>query len=437
MIIESMPIASLAPDTANARKHSQKNLDAIKGSLKKFGQQKPIVVDNHGVVVAGNGTLAAAKELGWPEINVVRTKLTGPEAIAFALADNRTAELAEWDLEPLNKTLQSLKDIDFDLGSIGFDQDFMEAHTPTVENPGLTDPDEVPENVETRCKPGDLWILGNHRLLCGDSTNVQHVERLMGGEKAELCFTSPPYADQREYNGGKELSTEYLATFLNAAASSCELFAVNLGMSRKNNEVNPYWDDYIKAAKVAGLKFLSWNVWDKDLAGSVSNQTAMFSITHEWVFIFGKHKKLNRIYKNDVAGNAKRRRYDPVNINGKQQRLVRQADGSTKLSNRGEEFDEKQMSTVLVCTPVMARNIDHPAQFPVELAETYILGCSSAGSLVYEPFTGSGSTLIACEKTGRHCYGMEIDPNYCSVIIERWEKFTGKKAVLSPEVTPI
>ena len=128
MKIESVKIEDLSFDPANARKHSKKNLDAIKGSLRKFGQQKPIVVDGNNVVVAGNGTLEAARALGWTEINIVRTKLTGPDAIAFALADNRTAELAEWDLEPLNKTLQSLKDIDFDLGSIGFDAEFLGEH---------------------------------------------------------------------------------------------------------------------------------------------------------------------------------------------------------------------------------------------------------------------------------------------------------------------
>lgn len=145
MQIEVLKIEDLVFDPANARKHSKKNLDAIIGSLSKFGQQKPIVVDKNNVVVAGNGTLEAAKKIGWTKINCVRTDLTGPEAIAFALADNRTAELAEWDLEPLTKTLQSLKDIDFDLGSIGFDDDFLkdssltqddqEKYTKKIESP--------------------------------------------------------------------------------------------------------------------------------------------------------------------------------------------------------------------------------------------------------------------------------------------------------------
>ena len=194
MQIESVAIASLVFDPANARKHEAKNLDAIKGSLARFGQQKPIVVGKKGVIIAGNGTLAAARSLGWEKIDVVYTELTGTDATAFAIADNRTSELAEWDAGILSETLKSLQEMDFDLGSIGFDADDLAALIATPEPPeGLTDPDAVPENVETRCKPGDLWALGTHRLLCGDSTNVQHVERLMGGEKPLLMVTDPPY----------------------------------------------------------------------------------------------------------------------------------------------------------------------------------------------------------------------------------------------------
>jgi len=235
---ETVAITSLVLDPANARRHPDKNLETIKGSLARFGQQKPIVVGKNNVVIAGNGTLEGARALGWDKINVVRTELEGTEATAYALADNRSGELAEWDANILGETLKSLQDIDFDLSAIGFDDDDLAKMMPTEVAEGLTDPDAVPENVETRCKPGDLWILGDHRLLCGDSTNVQHVERLMGGQKASLCFTSPPYADQREYGGGKELSTEHLATFIRAAHGFVELFAVNLGISRKGGEVN-------------------------------------------------------------------------------------------------------------------------------------------------------------------------------------------------------
>lgn len=423
MKIESVTIEKLIKDPVNARKHNDKNIEAIKGSLAKFGQQKPIVVNKDNVVVAGNGTLEAARQLGWKEINVVRTELTGTDITAFGLADNRTSELAEWDLDVLPELLASLQDLDFDLSSIGFDADDLNKMMPQEVEPGLTDDDAVPENVETRCKPGDLWILGNHRLLCGDSTNVQHVERLMDEQNAELCFTSPPYADQREYNGDKEISTEYLATFIRAAYGFCHYFSINLGVSRKNNEVNPYWDDYIKEAKNCGLKFLSWNVWDKGECGSIGNQTAMFGISHEWILFFGKERKdLNLTVANKSAGERANHTSN------------RQSDGSIKQSKERIVADFSQLKTVYSVTAQKARDgIDHPARFPVEFALGYIEACTHSNEIVYEPFSGSGSTLIACEKTNRKCYACEIDPHYVTVAVKRWMDFTGKMAYLELE----
>jgi DNA modification methylase len=328
---------------------------------------------------------------------------------------------SEWDMDFLKDELKSLDLLGFDLDLTGFGKDELNTILADPIPEGKTDPDAIPEQVETRCKPGDLWILGDHRLLCGDSTNLTDVEKLFCGEKAELCFTSPPYADQREYNGGKELSTEYIATFIRAAFGFCDYFAVNLGISRKNNEVNPYWDDYIKEAKNCGLKFLSWNVWDKGECGSIGNQTAMFGISHEWILFFGQDRKnLNLTVANKSAG-------ERANHTGN-----RQSDGSIKQSKERIVAEFSQLKTIYSVTAQKARDdIDHPARFPVDFPLGYIEACTDPGQGVYEPFTGSGSTLIACEKTGRKCYGMEIDPHYCDIIIERWEKFTGKQAQLS------
>jgi ParB-like chromosome segregation protein Spo0J len=189
MNTELVPINDLTPDPANARKHGERNLSSIIDSLRAFGQQKPIVVDRRGVVIAGNGTLEAAKRLGWEEIAVVRTELDPTQATAFGIADNRTAELAEWDEDVLVSLLDSLDDETRDL--LHFDEKELEAMVPkaTVE----VVEDEVPEKVEPRTKPGDLWLLGRHRLLCGDSTKAEDVARLMDGEKAEMMVTDPPY----------------------------------------------------------------------------------------------------------------------------------------------------------------------------------------------------------------------------------------------------
>lgn len=390
MQIESVKIDALSFDPANARKHSKKNLDAIKGSLAKFGQQKPIIVDKNGVVVAGNGTMEAAKSLGWNEINVVRTELTGPDAIAFALADNRTAELAEWDLDPLNKTLQSLKDIDFDLGAIGFDDDFMEAHTPEVIKEGLTDEDAVPEQVETRCKPGDLWTLGNHRLLCGDSTNVQHVERLMGGEKADMVFTDPPY--NQETNGGfkgnigsalrkQSKEIEHLCEF------KPEMFLSILPVVFEKNKLNAYCFcnkdlvvDYLKWSRDFGYSY-NILIWKKPSAIPIGGS---YRPDVEYLLVFRKSGIFN---------------------------------GAIPDVNYSKVLEHK-------------REIDkiHPTMKPVEMIENQLKIASNPESVVMDFFLGSGSTLIACEKTNRKCYGCEIDPHYVSVSIERWMKFTGKEA---------
>lgn len=398
MNIESIEISKLSFDPANARKHSKKNLDAIKGSLKKFGQRKNIVIDANNVVVAGNGTLAAAIELGWTHIYADRTELTGPEAIAFALADNRTAELAEWDLEPLQKTLQGLKDIDFDLGSIGFDEDFMEAHTPKVENPGLTDPDEVPEQVETRCKPGDLWILGSHRLLCGDSTNVQHVERLMDGKKADMVFTDPPYGMNldADWSGtsagnhsGNRGGNKYKKVIGDTNDFSPELINSIFANFSDVKEVFLWGADYY-AEYLTEKNLGSWIVWDKASSSQgIGTMDALIGSNFELCWSRSKHKR----------------------------ELVRMAHKGLGSVESGKRV--------------------HPTQKPAKLSEWFFERWGKPNDLVADLFLGSGSTLIACEKTGRSCYGMEIDPHYCDVIIKRWEDFTGKKAQLSDSLVSV
>lgn len=393
MNTKNVAISSLAFDPANARKHNERNLDTIKGSLARFGQQKPIVVGKNGVVIAGNGTLAAARSLGWSEIQVVQTDLEGTEATAFALADNRTAELAEWDTAILTETLKALDAVDFDLASIGFD-DFDLTEPPAE---GLTDPDAVPENVETRCKPGDLWTLGSHRLLCGDSTNVQHVERLMGGEKADLVHTDPPYnvdySNQDRPKAGKrdlgriendKMGDQEFLQFLTDA------LALSFVSSKDDASIYIWYAsketlNFHAAAAAAGWSINQQVIWKKPmLLGRGRYQWA-----HE-PCVFG------------VKGS-------PYFTEDRTKTTVWDFGGYDKSKNV------------------------HPTQKPTFLPEEAIGNSSKPGDAVLDLFLGSGSTLIACEKTGRRCFGMEIDPKYCDVILTRWEKFTGKTATLSAE----
>jgi DNA modification methylase len=380
MQIESVPIASLVPDPSNARKHSKKNLDAIKGSLAKFGQQKPIVVGKNNIVLAGNGTLEAAKALGWDKINVVKTDLEGSEAVAYAIADNRTGELAEWDDDTLSKTLSALKDEGFALGSIGFDDADLSQWIKAPEIVPGCDEDEVPEHVEPKTKPGDLYQLGKHRLLCGDSTNVQHVERLMGGEKADMVFTDPPY--------GMNLDTDY-SRMPSTKASGNKTYrpiigddvdfdpGVLLGYFADCEEMILFGADYYAKHLQQG----SWYVWDKRVT---ENFDAMIGSSFELAWSKKRHKREIARFNN------------------------------TLFSGEAE-----------------ARNKVHPTQKPTKLIEWFFDRIQ--GHLVVDPFLGSGSTLIACEKTNRRCFGMEIDPHYVDIIVARWEKFTGQKATLLSE----
>lgn len=411
-----VPVSELKPHALNRNDHPASQIDQLAKIIKFQGWRHPIIVSKlTGFIVAGHGRLAAAKRLNLTEVPVSFQEFTdSDQEYIFLQSDNAIALQAELDLSQIQLDLKDIGPFDIDLLGIKdfkFEPDVIDAQC---------DEDEVPEKVEPRTKRGDIYRLGNHRLMCGDSTSTDDFSALMDGDTAEICFTSPPYADQREYNGGKELSTEHLATFIRTAFGACRYFAVNLGYSRKDGEVNPYWDDYIKEAKACGLKLLSWNIWDKGECGSIGNQTAMFGISHEWIFVFGpKPKELFKTVENKSAGYR-------ANHTGN-----RQANGSIKKGKDRLVSDHSQLKTVYNCTAQKARDdIDHPARFPVQFPEGYIEAMTTAGEVVYEPFGGSGTTMIAAEKLNRRARLMELDPHYCDVIVARWEKFTGQKAEL-------
>jgi DNA modification methylase len=409
-------ISELKSHPKNRNKHSKEQIQRLAKILEYQGFRYPIKVSNRsGFVTSGHGRIEASKLNKWLDVPVDYQDYESEEQeYADVQADNAIASWAELDLSEINADLGDLGP-DFDIDYLGINNFEIE-----VADKGLCDEDEVPEHVEPKTKLGDIYQLGNHRLMCGDSTSIDAVEKLMDGEKPELCFTSPPYADQRDYCGGLELSTEHMATFIRAAFSHVKYFAVNLGYSRKNGQVNPYWNDYVSEAKNCGLNLLSWNVWDKGQCGSIGNQNAMFGISHEWVFVFGiAIKELNRTVENSSYG-------EKTNRTGN-----RQKDGSIKKGKAGVVGQYSQLKTVLSLSPQMAQaDIEHPARFPVEFPCAYIEAMTAAGDIVYEPFGGSGSTLIACEKTNRKCFMMEIGPHYCDVIVARWEKYTGKNAIL-------
>ncbi|MBK7380574.1 MAG: site-specific DNA-methyltransferase [Ignavibacteriales bacterium] len=357
--IQIVPIDKIIPNEKNRNRHPDLQIDRLAKIISINGFRNPLVVSNQsGKLVVGHGRLLAAKKLGMKTVPVIFQDFDSPELeYAHAIADNSLQTWSELDLSGINSDLGDLGP-DFDIDLLGIKDFTIDV---ADKDPGC-DEDEVPTPKEAKSVLGDIYILGNHRLMCGDSTSIDAVEKLMDGQKAELCFTSPPYADQREYNYGKELSTEFLATFIRAAYGKANYFVVNLGISRKDGKINSYWDDYIKEATNWGLKLLSWNVWDKLECGSIGNQTAMFGICHEWIFVFGKEiKELNRTIANKSAGYL-------ANHNGN-----RQKDGTVKKQKDRIVGEFSQLKTVLQCTPQKARDeINHPARFPVEFPQAYI-----------------------------------------------------------------
>lgn len=391
MITEHVSIESLKFLPKNARKHSKRNLDVIKKSLAECGQQKPIVIDADSVIIAGNGTVAAAKELGWTKVYAVRTALDKRTTDLYAILDNRTAELAEWDLPELNDALDGLERDGWDLSSVGWDDKEREKLRPNVSKDGLIDDDEIPDDVEARCKLGDLWVLADHRLLCGDSTDVLCVERLIGDSKADMVFTDPPYRMQVE-GGGNQPIGRAAAKLGEAIKHLCDFnpkdFLNCLPTVFAKDKMNAYIfcnKDLVPDYLNWGLEFgFSFNIlfWKKPNAIPLGGQHRP---DVEYLLLFRKAAIWNNAVPDVVY---------------------------SKCLEFGRESSEA-----------------HPTMKPVSLICNEILISSNVKGLVLDPFLGSGSTLIACEKTGRKCYGMEIDPKYCDVIINRWEKFTGKKAL--------
>jgi DNA modification methylase len=395
MEVTSRLISDLTLDPKNARKHSQKNLDAISASLKQFGQRKPIVITNKGLILAGNGTLEAAKALGWDRIDVAIVPDDWDEntAKAYALADNRTAELAEWDKLVLAETLLELVDAEFNIEELGFEMPESEIEAEVDEVPSL-------EEVEHRTKLGQLWKLGDHLLYCGDSIEETTFTRLMGDEKAHIIWTDPPWnvnygaVDEGNQQGYK------VRTIMNDHMGEGE------------------WDEFVGA--------FCKTMFDYSLDGA---PIYLVMSAQEWPVIdrnlreVGFHWSSTVIWAKDrlvLSRKDYHTQYEPIwyGWNADAPRLV------------GVE-DRKQSDLWEIERP--SRSELHPTMKPIELVQRSLLNSSKPGNIVLDPFGGSGSTLIAAEQTNRKCRMVELDPQYCDVILERWEKFTGKTAELVTE----
>jgi DNA modification methylase len=392
MKLENVPCDTLSFDPANLRKHGKKNLDAIKASLRRFGQQKPIVVDAKGIVLAGNGTLAAAQELGWKEIQIVRTELAGTQATAFGIADNRSAELAEWD-DKLGDVLASLKAEDFPLEDIGFDAADLEELAPEAAGSDVDAEPQIDKAEELRAKwgveLGQVWQLGEHRITCGDSTSAEVVKRLLGEEKPHLMVTDPPYGVEYDPETRKKLG------------------AIKSSVSGKVlNDDRADWKDVWKLFN-GDVAY----VWHADKKAHIVATTLIdsgFEIRQQIIWHKTGHI-LSRSHYHFM--------HEPcwyvVRVGGSSHwNDARDQDSVWKIGKERNGVDKQT---------------EHGTQKPVECMERPIRNNSKPGDLVYEPFSGSGTTIIACERTGRKCRAIELNPAYVAVAIQRWADATGKE----------
>jgi DNA modification methylase len=419
------PLDALIPYAKNSRTHDDEQVAQIAGSIKEWGFTNPVLIDESDVIIAGHGRVLAARKLGLVEVPcVVLAGLSEEQKSAYVIADNKLALNAGWDMEMLSAQMQELDASGFDLSLIGFaDTELQDLVAKPME--GLTDDDEVPEPPEAPVTvEGDVWILGNHRLMCGDSTNTDHVSKLMAGANADLLFTSPPYAQQRDY---KEAISDWDSLMAGAFGAmqvkDGAQVLVNLGLVHEKGKVDTYWSSWLGVMESYGWPLFGWYVWDKGF-GLPGNWNGRLAPAHEFIFHFAKPGKKAPARKT-VAKKA-----DSIGL--KHGTGVRRADGSMSgiTSPAAGLNTHKIADSVIRVTPHMARvNNTHPAMFPVELCERLYASYAKAGDCIYEPFSGSGTSIIACDKFGAHCYAMELAPEYVDIAVNRWQDYTGKQAV--------
>lgn len=380
--VERWKIEKLVPYARNARTHSDEQVGQIAASIKEWGWTTPILVDEDGSIIAGHGRTLAAQRLQMTEVPVMVAKgWSDAKKRAYVLADNKLAMNAGWDNEMLALELGEIGDLGFDLDLTGFTADEIAALTPEQIEPGLTDEDEVPELPEQPVTVlGDVWVLGKHRLMCGDSTSIDSIQKLTEGQAPDFVFTDPPYgvavvkdgmvgADfgvAKKGNYKPIIGDETTDTAIEAYNACVAIGAKKIVLWGGN-----YFSDKLPPSSC-------WLVWDKRGDSGIVNTFADCELA--WTNMTSPARVHKQLW------------------NG----MIREGERDKRV---------------------------HPTQKPVALCEWGISNYTDKNASVLDLFLGSGSTLMACEKTNRKCFGMEMSPDYCDVIIKRWQDFTGKIAV--------
>ncbi len=391
--IELWELNRVKPYEKNPRRIPQKAIEKVAASIQRFGWQWPILVDAKGVIVAGHTRYAAAKHLGHESVPVAVFTGDAKAAREFRIADNRVAQETAFDLDVLAEELQALIAEDTNLASLVFDDAEISRLIGGI--PGLADEDEAPAPpAEPVTKRGDLWLLGDHRLLCGDSTDLLQVQRLMDAFEADLLLTDPPYNVDYEGSDGKKIKNDKMG----------------------DAQFRQFLRDAFASAFAVMRPGAAFYIWYSDV------ETANFSSAV--VEIFGKLRQV-LIWKKDslIMG---RKDYHWMH----EPCLYGWKDGAPHLWMN----DRKQTSVIE--HPKPQKNDDHPTMKPVGLIEYQMKNNTHAGDIVLDLFLVSGSTLIAAEKSARRCFGMELDPRYCDVAVQRWQAFTGQQARLESTGEP-
>ena len=385
--VQEVSIDLLKPYRNNAKIHGEYQVQRIAESIKEFGFISPCLIDKDYNIIAGHGRVMSAKLLGMTEVPCLFIEgLTEAQRKAYILADNRLTELGEWDFDKIQLELEELADLDFDISLTGFE--FDEEETTDVVEDDYTD-----ENIEPKAKLGDIYQLGDHRLICGDSTDVNVIDRLMGGAKADMVFTDPPYNIASD---SKNFASDVSKAMKNLSESEWD----------KNFDIREALDNILVSISknatvyVCTSHFLASDIWAwmKEWAD------------HYLYCVWSKPNPMPSLAKRHWTWNTELICY----------------------ATRGKHtFNFPKEGHALSTWTINKKNGDtgHPTEKPVEVPAMAISHSSKENSVVLDLFGGSGSTLIACEQLNRKCYMCELDPHYVDVIIDRWEQFTGQKAV--------
>ena len=399
--IKHLETKDLIPYARNSRTHDEYQVNQIVSSIKEFGFTNPILVDDDNSIIAGHGRLMAAQKLGLTKVPTINLGyLSDSQKKAYVIADNKLALNAGWDIDMLKLEIDELNEIDFNVDILGFTDDELK-NILADKNDGLVDEDQVPElQDDFITKPGDLWILGEHRLFCGDATVDADVNKLMDGRLADLVFTDPPY--NVDYSGGRQQ----------------DMHKKEYGKI-KNDAMTPQeFDTFIADS------FANYYSYMKPLAcifvchpDSVSAAKITFEVEFSKLF----KKSANIIWDKGNAGlgyQDYRAQHEPILFGWKE------GDGAHYF------IGARDKTTIWRIQKDSATSYVHATQKPVALIEEAILNHSKGSDIVVDLFGGSGSTLLGCEKNGRICHTMELDPQYCDVIIRRYQDYTGKEAKL-------